>query len=132
MGLTTEERKVLVTYRINKARDVFTEAVDVARLNHWNLTVNRLYYAVFHICSAILLSKGYTARTHSGVIQIMMKEFVKTEVLSKEEGVLISTLFNMRNSGDYDDMFDWNESQVSPLIEPTRELLSKIEKMIDQ
>lgn len=60
----------------------------------------------------------------------MMREFVKTEILTKEDGALISTLFNMRNTGDYDDMFDWNESQVSPLIEPTRHLLAKIETLI--
>jgi len=89
MGLSDEERDALVSYRINKSKNVLTEAIDVARLNHWNLTVNRLYYATFHMCSAILLSKGYTARTHSGVIQIMMKEFVKTNVLTKDEGALI-------------------------------------------
>lgn len=130
MGLTDDERKVLVSYRIIKSKDVYIEAVDVARLNHWNLAVNRLYYAIFHICSALLLSKGFSARTHSGVIQLMLKEFVRTEILSKEDGSLISTLFNMRNTGDYDDMFDWDESQVSPLIEPTHTLMAKIERMI--
>ncbi|MCM1074099.1 MAG: HEPN domain-containing protein [Ruminococcus sp.] len=130
MGLTEEERDALVTYRVQKSKEVFKEATDVANLGHWNLAVNRLYYAVFHICSAVLLSKGFTARTHSGVIQIMMKEYVKTTILSKEEGVLISTLFNMRHSGDYDDMFDWDEFQVSPLIEPVNKLLSKIEQLI--
>lgn len=63
-------------------------------------------------------------------IHIMMGEFVKTEILTKEDGTLISTLFNMRNTDDYDDMFDWNESQVSPLIEPTRHLLAKIGTLI--
>lgn len=130
MGLTDEERNALVSYRINKSRSALIEAIDVARLNHWNLAVNRLYYSVFHMCSAILLLKGYSVRTHSGVIQIMMREFVKPGILLKDDGVLISTLFNMRNSGDYDDMFDWDESQVSPLIEPTKALLSKIESLM--
>lgn len=130
MGLTDDERDALVSYRANKAKIVLSEAIDVARLNHWNLTVNRLYYAVFHVCSAILLAKGFSARTHSGVIQIIMREFIKTNILTKEDGALISTLFNMRNTGDYDDMFDWDESQVSPLIEPTRSLINKIEKLI--
>lgn len=130
MGLTEQEIEALVSYRINKAKTVLTEAIDVATLNHWNLAVNRLYYSVFHICSAILLSRGFSARTHSGVIQIMMREFVKTNKLTKDDGTLISTLFNMRNTGDYDDMFDWNEAQVFHLIEPTKILLEKIEGMI--
>ncbi len=126
MGLTDEERDALISYRMDKSKLVLVEALDVARLNHWNLVVNRLYYSIFHMCSAVLLSKGFMAKTHSGVIQIMMREFVKTGILSKEDGVLISTLFNMRNTGDYDDLFDWDELQVAPLIEPTERLLSKL------
>lgn len=130
MGLSEEEINALISYRINKSKSILTEALDVANLGHWNLSVNRLYYAVFHMCSALLLSRGHTARTHNGVIQMIMKEFVKTEILSKPEGSLISSLFNMRNTGDYDDLFDWNKEQVLPLIAPTEELLSKIEKLI--
>lgn len=129
MGLTNEELSALVEYRKNKSEEVFVEAVDVAKLGHWNLAVNRLYYALFHACSALLLSKGQKAHTHSGVIHLMLLEFVKTERLSKEDGALLSTLFNMRNTGDYDDLFDWTEQQVSPLFEPARLLLDKILKL---
>lgn len=66
MGLTDEERNDLIMYRLAKSEEVFQEALDVASMNHWNLTVNRLYYAVFHLCSAILLKDGHNARTHSG------------------------------------------------------------------
>lgn len=130
MGLKKTEIKDLVTYRQNKSREVLTEAIDVANLNHWNLTVNRLYYAVFHSCSALLLSRGFSARTHHGVIKLIMMEYVKTEILTKEEGTLITTLFNMRNTGDYDDLYDWKESQVAPLMEPVKLLLDKLEALI--
>lgn len=131
MGLTDEDRNNLVKYRLNKSEEVFHEALDVANLSHWNLTVNRLYYSVFHICSALLLNSGEVAKTHNGIIRLTLKNYVITGKLNKEEGSLISTLFNMRNTGDYDDMFDYNESQVIPLIEPTRNLLCKIKKLID-
>lgn len=130
MGLKHVEVKDLVNYRLSKSKEVLVEAIDVANLNHWNLAVNRLYYAVFHSCSALLLSKGFSARTHHGVIKIMMMEYVKPEILTKEEGTLITTLFNMRNTGDYDDLYDWKESQVRPLIEPVKALLVKLETLI--
>lgn len=130
MGLKHDEIKDLVNYRLSKSKEVLVEALDVANLHHWNLTVNRLYYAVFHACSALLLSRGFSARTHHGVIKIMMMEYVKTEILTKEEGTLITTLFNMRNTGDYDDLYDWKESQVTPLIEPVKSLLEKLETLI--
>ena len=36
----------------------------------------------------------------------------------------------MRQSGDYDDMFDWTEEDVLPLFDKTEALLQKMEKLI--
>ena len=51
--LSDQERADLVNYRIEKAYRVLQEARDNALLKHWNLTGNRLYYAVFHMCQAL-------------------------------------------------------------------------------
>ncbi len=60
--LTSEERKALVAYRIEKAKAVLVEARDNARLGHWSLVGNRLYYAVYHMAQALLLDKGLSAK----------------------------------------------------------------------
>lgn len=44
------------------------EARDNALLNHWSLVANRLYYAVFHMASALMIDKGFASKTHSGLI----------------------------------------------------------------
>lgn len=130
MGITEEEKNSLIQYRVEKSKDVFQEALDVAGLNHWNLTVNRLYYAVFHLSSALLLRDGHTARTHSGIIRMIMMNYVRTGLLSTEEGELITSLFNMRQTGDYDDLYDWTRKQIEPMIEPTKNLLEKLESIL--
>ena len=91
MALTDEERQVLVEYRTQKAKDTLIEAKDNAKLNHWSLAANRLYYALFHMASALLISKGISTKTHSGTIRLLGKEFVQTGLLEKEDG-------NLRNS----------------------------------
>lgn len=131
MGITEEEKKDLINYRLSKSRDVFQEALDVASMNHWNLAVNRLYYSVFHCCNALLLKDNNPVRTHSGVIRMIALNYVKNGKLSKEEGQLITTLFNMRHTGDYDDLFDWTQQQVEPLIEPSRNLINRIVELIN-
>lgn len=50
--------------------------------------------------------------------------------MSKEEGRLISRLFNMRQSGDYDDLFDWTEEEVMPFFDKTKTFLSHMEDLI--
>ena len=72
MPLSIEEKKSIIAYRVQKADSVFIEA---ATMNHWNLVANRLYYAVFHMASALLIDKGFTSKTHSGVICLLGQEF---------------------------------------------------------
>ena len=130
MALTEDERQALIEYRIQKAKGTLIEARDNANLNHWSLAANRLYYAAFHMCSALLISKGISSKSHAGTIMLIGREFVQKGLLTKEDGSLISRLQNMRLSGDYDDLFDWTEEDVSPLIEQTAHLISKMEALL--
>ena len=75
MPLSIEEKKSIIAYRVQKAASGFVEASDNATMNNWNLVANRLYYAVFHMASALLIDKGFTSKTHSGVICLLGQEF---------------------------------------------------------
>lgn len=130
MGLTTEEKQAIISYRMEKSRKTMVEAVDNATLGHWSLVANRLYYSAFHAVSALLISKGLSAKTHGGAMSLLGKEFVKTGLLSFDEGDLYSRLYNMRQSGDYDDLFDWTKEDVSPLISRTEKLIDKIASLL--
>lgn len=130
MTLNIEEKKAIIEYRIQKAWKSFQEATDNAHLGHWNLAASRLYYAAYYMASALLVDRGIIARSHSGVIHIIGAEFVKKELLLKEDGRLISRLFNMRQSGDYDDLFDWTEEEVQPFFAQTESFLKRIESLI--
>lgn len=130
MTLSIEEKKSIIEYRIQKAWDSVQEAEDNARLGHWTLAASRLYYATYYMASALLVDKGITARSHSGVIHIIGSEFVKKDLLTKDEGRLISRLFGMRQSGDYDDLFDWTEEEVLPFFDKTKAFLKRMEDLI--
>lgn len=130
MALTIDDKKAIIAYRIQKSEQTMIEARDCAKMGHWNLAANRLYYALFHVASALLVDKGYTSKTHSGIICIIGQEFVTKGLLASEDGRLLSRLQNMRQSGDYDDMFDWTESDIKPLFKPTEVLLDKMKKLI--
>ena len=46
MSLTIDEKKAIISYRIQKSETAMIEARDNALLNHWSLVANGLYYAV--------------------------------------------------------------------------------------
>ena len=128
--LSAEEKIAIVNYRRQKSHESLKEAKEVIKLGFWSLAGNRLYYAAFHMASALLLDKGITARSHSGVIHLIGAQFVTKGLLEKEYGRLFSRLFEMRQSGDYDDMYDVTEEEILPLIDKTVMFISKMEDLL--
>ena len=129
MPLEKEERNILIDYRQEKADKAIIEAKDNARLGHWTLAANRLYYAVFHAASALLLSMELHAKTHAGTIHLLGQKCRGEGMLTNEEYSFISRLQNMRQMGDYDDLFDWTEDDVAPKIPQVEMLVEKIKNI---
>ena len=128
--MNQEERRELVKYRITKARDTFNE-VDLHIENKlWNTAVNRLYYACYYAVIALLVNKDIHAQTHSGVRQMFGLHFVKSGLIDKESGKFYNDIFDMRQTGDYDDYIDFEKEDVLDLTGPANELISKIERIL--
>lgn len=130
MTLNRDEKNAIIQYRIEKSDLTFKEAKDNAALGNWSLTANRLYYSTFYLALAINLSYGEISKTHNGTFSIFSKNFIATGLLSKEEGSLYRRLFTMRQTGDYDDLFDWEEEDVMPIIPLVSDLLKKMKTLI--
>ena len=130
MSLAKEEIEAVVAYRKEKAYNTLKEAEDMIDTKHWNLAIQRLYYACFYMASALLMSRGINARTHNGVVGQLGQNFVTNGFLTKDEGRLYSRLLQNRITGDYNDFFDFTREDVAPLLEPTRNLLIKIDELI--
>lgn len=128
--LNDEERKSIVDYKIEKAHKVFEESLQVSNLKLWNLCGNRLYYSVYHITSALLISNGFQTKTHAGVMHLFGEQFVRTDKVDKSYGRLYAKLFSLRQSGDYDDKFDATEEDVVPYFAIVRNYIEDIEKLI--
>ena len=77
MSLSSDDRKALVDYWIEKAWATFEEAQKVAGISLWDLAANRLYYALYHAASALLLSDGLTSHTHKGLVTQISLNYVK-------------------------------------------------------
>ena len=130
MSLTDEERSAIVSYRLEKADGAFIEAQDCASMGHWTLAANRLYYAAYYASSALLINAGYQVKTHEGTIGMIGQYYVKTGVLTKEEGALLARLQNMRHTGDYDDFLDWTKEDVEPCFLRVEAYVKRLKSLI--
>ena len=121
-----------ISYRIDKAEEVYSAAVLLYNAGQWNSAINRLYYACFYAASALLLKRGVGAKSHGGVIAKFSENIVRTGEMSAEEYRVYSKLLNWRTKGDYSDMFDFTEEDVASVMVPTRTFLDKVKQLIHQ
>ena len=57
--------------------------------------------------------------------------FIRTAKFDKKYGRLFAQLFDWRQKGDYENIFDYNRTDVQPLFEPVEEMMVLIEKEIN-
>lgn len=70
------------------------------------------------------------AKTHAGVIHLIGEKFITTGLLDRYYGKLFSRLYELRQSGDYDDMYDATEEEVLPYFEKVEHFIKDMEKLI--
>jgi len=131
MKLDTEDRKVIVKHRLQKARNTFTEVKGIVEMGYWHAAANRLYYACFYAVTALLIKNGHSSRSHNGVFTLLGEHFVVTGIISKEQNRLYRKLFDLRQDGDYDDWVVVDESDIIPLLEPAENFITDIENLIN-
>ena len=119
-----------ITYRINKAEEVYTAAVILYDAEQWNSAINRLYYACFYVASALLLKRGVGAKSHAGVIAKFSECVVRTGEVTADEYRVFSKLLNWRTKGDYNDLFDFSKEDVDDVLQPTRRFVDKVKTLL--
>ncbi|HYW96371.1 MAG TPA: HEPN domain-containing protein [Bacteroidales bacterium] len=125
-----EEKREYIRYRLETARKTFEAASILAENGFWNSAVNRLYYALFYSVNALLYLSDISAKKHSSVKSQFTLHFVKTGKFDKKYGQLLSELFDWRQRGDYDNIFDYDRELVMPLFHRVDEMLNLIESFI--
>jgi len=130
MGLTETERSVLIEVKIERAHKTIEEVPYLLNGRLYRNAINRMYYACYYIVSALLLQRSYEARSHHGIIALLSMKFVKTGILSAEAGKLYRSLFELRQTGDYDELKDITREDVITRLEPAKQFIETIEKLI--
>lgn len=74
----------------------------------YDFAVSRIYYAMFYVTEAALLTKDLSASKHSGVLALFNRHFIQTGVFDRRFHRLLSDAFDLRQQGDY-----WADSGIT-------------------
>lgn len=94
-------RELILGY-IEKSQKKLEAAEKLFDLGYYEDAISRIYYAVFHIVQALLLTEGEKAETHKGVVTLFGLLFIKTGRFKKDLGRYLANLKDDRESSDYE------------------------------
>ncbi|MDQ2753466.1 MAG: HEPN domain-containing protein [Bacteroidota bacterium] len=121
-----------VQLKLNKAKSLLSE-MPLLRQHHLNATIiNRLYYACYHATRALLLTKNYIPKTHSGVVSLLHQHFVLHNIFDADKASFFSRLMQERMDDDYSDFSIVEDDVVEEFAEPANEYIEYIESLILQ
>lgn len=128
--INDNDRKQLVSLRLDNAHQTMKEAKLMIDNAYWNAAINRMYYACYYAVTGLLLNEGIETSTHNGVRQMLGLHFVKTGKLSTKLSNYYSNLFAKRHSGDYDVFIYFDQDTVETIYPQAEEFINAIEKLI--
>ena len=130
MRLLEDEKNALIELKIERANETFKEVPYLIEQAFYRTAINRLYYSCYYIVSALLLQKGFETRTHNGIITLFAMNFVKSGIVSKDEGQLYRSLYELRQTGDYDEAKIIDKEDVITRLQPAEKFIAEMEKLI--
>jgi len=130
MSLSQEERDIVVGLELEKAEKFLSQADAVAALGIWDLVANRIYYALFHAVSALLINDRIEVRSHKGAGLMFGQKYVIPGIFTADDGRLYAKLQDLREKSDYNLVYQSNKEELAPLIENARDLIQRIKARI--
>lgn len=130
MSLKEEERLTLVDLEIKRAEDNYSEHTGLIEKGYWNTLANRLYYALFHAVSALLINDGREVGSHKGAAIRFHQHYVKTGVFTLEEGAFYSQMETLREKADYNCFFNLTEADALARVAPTRQFIDRVKQYL--
>lgn len=130
MSLSDEERSIVVALELEKAQIAYNETIWLMEKSSWSGAAGRLYYALFHAISALLIHDRHSVSSHKGSHILFGNYYIKTGRLPKEYGAIYSQMESIREEGEYNCTYNVTQEELQQKIAPAKEIIDAITKMV--
>ena len=131
MTMTDLNRLDLINHNIAKAFETQKEVKFLIDNEYYSLALNRIYYSMFYIISALGLKNEFSTSNHSQLIGWFNKNFVKENIVERRIGKAIYKAFEQRTKGDYNILQKFNQEDAIEGFNNLNEVLQVVNKLIN-
>ena len=125
-----EERREVIYAMLKKSEDKLESAKILFHNFVYDDCASRAYYAVYHALTAVLYLKDLEFSSHSQTMGAFNKEFIHTALFPKHFTKKIKSLYDYRESGDYDVNSNISKEIASECLNTASEVIDAINKYL--
>ena len=122
----------LSKYRLEKAEEMLKAAKRDLKEMDYASANNRAYYSIFHAMRSVLALDGEDYKKHSAVISRFSLRYLKTGILPRGFGALITNASLIRNRSDYEDFYICSIEETQKLVEGAGLFLASVTRFLEE
>ena len=111
---------------VKRAEKYLKSAEILLNAGDYESSISRVYYAMFYVVEALLLTEGLSFSSHRGVISAFGERFVKPGIFPREMGKELNRAFEKRQLGDYEYTFVISQDEAKSMLEKGKIFTEKI------
>lgn len=131
MSLSDEEKSILIKRNIEKLDSLIEEIDFYIDNDKLSTAVNRIYYGIFYLLTALALKKGFSTSKHMQLISWFNNTFVREKIVDQRYGKIIRNIFEQRSKADYDVLATFSKEQVENLFADMKDSVKKIKELLN-
>ena len=132
MSLDDSNRALLVKMQMEKARLDMQTAAVLVRDNYTSAAAGRIYFAVFHAVSALLIHAGIRVKSHKGAYTMFCLQYVNTGKMPQKYGKWYRDLEVLREESDYNCFYDVTVDDLLRYTDQAQEMIDTIARMVEE
>lgn len=128
--MNEENRRLNAQAEIEASAEAMSAAEALTAAGLLRSAVSRLYYAMFHLVRALVMSHGFDPRTHEGVETLFGLHFVRTRTVDVRFGKVFAHLQRFRQQADYGPLLALSSEDVIRDIATVREFSGEVRRIL--
>jgi len=130
--VTEENQRTAIEQEMRHSEAAMRAAHALRGLDLHNDALSRLYYALFHGTTALLLTEGIEPRRHRTISKLLGTRFVTTGALTAEDIAIVSRAQTYRDLADYERAWEPTGAIVDAAFAEVEPLLTRIRRILEQ
>ncbi len=132
MTICEPERDTLIGHRISQAHEAIEEAEFLIENLKLKLAVNRIYYGMFYVLTALALKYKFQTSKHHQLLGWFNKTFLKDKLIDPKYGKMAQKAFKGRSDGDYGVCATFEKADVQKMFADMKDFIATIEAYIKE